>query len=257
MKFNYYQITNLINGKAYIGITEETIEQRYKQHKQKKKKNTHPNYYLQPDWNLYGESNFKLELLESREYDNLEDGYYHEYELIQNSSLELYNIQPGGLVNPIRNPESYEKMVKTKQSQVHDIYALEEIEENKFKIFKCFPSQKAAGREQPGWSQANIQRALKNHHKAYNYFWVDETDIMNDLATWKPTRTKMRPVAKIDNSNHIIEVHHNPRTFEELYGYKRGVISASICHNNKCFGEKYLYISEDEYYKQVPITLVK
>ena len=54
--------------------------------------NTHPNYHLQPDWNKYGEDNFSFELLETREYDNLEDGYYHEYELISNSSAELYNI---------------------------------------------------------------------------------------------------------------------------------------------------------------------
>lgn len=257
MKFNYYQITNLINGKAYIGITEETIEQRYKKHKQLLNRNVHPNYHLQPDWNIYGETNFQLNLIESKEYDNLEDGYYHEYELIQNSLLDLYNIQPGGVVNPIKNSESYQKMVQTKQSQVHDIYALEEIEENKFKIFKCFPSQKAAGREQAGWSQANISRALKGHYKAYDYFWVDETDIFNELSNWKPVRTKMRPVAKLDNENNIIEVHHNPRIFEKLYDYRPGVISASICHKNKCFGVKYQYISEEEYYKRVPITLVK
>ena len=68
-------------------------------------------------------------------------------------------------------------MVATKQSQVSNIYALEEIEENTFKIFQCYPSQKAAGRAQEKWSQANIQRALKNHYKAYEYFWVEEKDI--------------------------------------------------------------------------------
>lgn len=257
MIFNYYQITNLINGKAYIGITEETIEKRYKKHKQLLNSNRHPNYHLQPDWNKYGEENFQLSLLESKEYDNLEDGYYHEYELIQTSSLELYNIQPGGRVNPIKNKESYEKMVHTKQSQVSNIYSLEEIDENIFKIIKCYPSQKAAGRDQTGWSQANIQRALKGHYKAYNYFWVEEADIVNELKEWKPNRVKIRPTARIDKEGNILEVHHNARTFEQIYGYRPGRVSASICHNTKCDGNQYKYITEKEYYQLMPITLIK
>ena len=32
MKFNYYQIINLINNKVYIGITEKTCEERWKKH---------------------------------------------------------------------------------------------------------------------------------------------------------------------------------------------------------------------------------
>ena len=257
MIFNYYQITNLINNKVYIGITEKTIEERYEKHKKLLNKNNHPNYYLQPDWNKYGEDNFKLSLIETKEYDNLEDGYYHEYELIQNSTYDLYNIQPGGIVNPIKNPESYKKMVSTKQSQVSNIYALKEISENIFQIEQCYPSQKAAGRAQEKWSQANIQRALKGHYKAYDYFWVEEQDIDTNLVNWKPVRTKMRPTAKLNEIGEIIEVHHNPRTFELLYGYEVGRVSASICHNTKCFGNKYKYISEEEYYKIIPITLIK
>ena len=95
-----------------------------------------------------------------------------------------------------------------------NIYSLEEIEENQFKIVQKFPSQKAAGRAQDGWSQANIQKALRGHYKAYNYFWVEEQDILTNLKNWTPTRTKIRPTALLDKEGNIIEVHHNARTFE-------------------------------------------
>jgi len=67
----------------------------------------------------------------------------------------------------------------------------------------------------------------------------------------------MRPTALLDEQGNIIEVHHNAREFEKINGYKAGVISASICHGNKCFGKQYKYISEELYYELMPITLVK
>lgn len=257
MMFNYYQIENLINKKVYIGITELPIEKRFQQHKKMLRNHNHPNYFLQPDWDKYGEDNFNFSLIESIEFDNLEDGYYHEYELIQNAKKELYNIQPGGIVNPIKNKISYEKMVQTKQNQVPNIYALQEISENVFKIIEKYPSQKAAARSHSGWSQANIQRALRGHYKSYDYFWVEENEIISNLNNWKPVRVKMRPTAKLDEKGDIIEVHHNARTFEQLNNYRPGVVSASICHKNKCYGYQYKYITEEEYYTYYPITLIK
>lgn len=257
MIFNYYKIINKINNRVYIGITELPVEKRFIQHKKMLNNNTHPNYHLQPDWNKYGESNFLFELLETREYDNLEDGYYHEYELISNSAMELYNIQPGGIVNPIKNIESYEKMIQTKQAAVPNVYCLEEISENCFKIIGIYPSQKAAARENSNWHQGTINKAIRGHIKGSGYYWVLEQDIQNNLKNWRPVRTKIRPTALLDNKGNIIEVHHNAREFEKINKYKPGVISASICHGNKCFGKQYKYISEELYYELMPVTLVK
>ena len=55
-------------------------------------KHTHPNYFLQTDWDEYKENNFSFSLIESKVFESLEDGYFHEYELIQNSTKVLYNI---------------------------------------------------------------------------------------------------------------------------------------------------------------------
>ena len=71
-----------------------------------------------------------------------------------------------------------EKMITTKQSQVPNIYQLEEIEENVFKVINIYPSQKSIQRE-VGWNQGNIQKAIKKHHTAYGYFWVSENEIKN------------------------------------------------------------------------------
>lgn len=58
-----YKITCLKNGKIYIGSS-RNISSRISGHKYTLKHNTHHNYYLQADYNLYGLDNFKFEVLE-------------------------------------------------------------------------------------------------------------------------------------------------------------------------------------------------
>jgi len=58
-----YKITNMINGKFYIGSSND-IQNRWSQHKACLKNNEHGNNHLQNAWNLYGGENFKFEIIE-------------------------------------------------------------------------------------------------------------------------------------------------------------------------------------------------
>ncbi len=58
-----YQITNTVNGKVYIG-SGVNIGIRWRQHKNKLRKNNHENRYLQRAWNKYKEYNFDIEILQ-------------------------------------------------------------------------------------------------------------------------------------------------------------------------------------------------
>lgn len=258
MKFNYYKITNIKNNKIYIGITEKETSERIKQHFSKLRNNCHNNYKLQKDWNDYGEDSFIWETIETLKFDSPEDGYYHEFELIQNNNSVIlgYNILQGGDLNPMYTDSVKKKMTVTKQSQVPNIYQLEEIEENVFKIINIYPSQKSIQRE-VGWSQGNIQKAIKNHRTAYGYFWVTENEIKNFEKEWRPARVKLTPTAQLDDNNQIVKVHHNISDFSHEYGWKVDAIRSAINRNGKAKGIKFIRISEEEYYNIKPITLIK
>ena len=58
-----YKITNLANGKVYVGKSID-IERRWYKHKNEFKNNNHKNTYLQAAWNKYGSDCFKFEILE-------------------------------------------------------------------------------------------------------------------------------------------------------------------------------------------------
>jgi len=58
-----YQITNMVNGKYYIGSA-ESFARREWQHKYELKKGTHKNPRLQAAWNKYGADAFVFEVLE-------------------------------------------------------------------------------------------------------------------------------------------------------------------------------------------------
>ena len=65
-----YKITNIINGKLYIGQTRKTIEERFQAHLKNAK--NHVNRYLYDAMNKYGYDNFILSLIEECD-DNLLD----------------------------------------------------------------------------------------------------------------------------------------------------------------------------------------
>ena len=89
-----YSITNIKNGKVYIGSSKK-IKERWWQHKHELKLNQHSNGHLQRSYNKYGESAFKFQVLEYCEEDErhtLEQDYINAYKEHQ----EVYNIAPVG-----------------------------------------------------------------------------------------------------------------------------------------------------------------
>ena len=178
MTFYYYQIVNLINHKKYIGLTQRTPQQRFKEHKNNLNNKKHVNYNLQKDWDLYGESNFKFEVICKRDFKTVDEGFNYEHELVPELSDSLYNLKPGGYFNPMNIPEIKQKMIKTKQEQTLKIFQLEEEQENIFYIKEVYPSQKNVQKTM-NMSQSNIRRGIINHTSHYGYFWITETQLLN------------------------------------------------------------------------------
>lgn len=86
-----YQITNMVNGKYYIGSA-ESFERRQWQHKNDLKRNAHKNPRLQAAWNKYGPEAFVFEILEHVTSDktafDVENTYLH----VHVGKSECYNI---------------------------------------------------------------------------------------------------------------------------------------------------------------------
>lgn len=72
IKAGIYSITNLVTGKKYVGKS-ISIYNRFYQHKVELRKNEHYNKYLQHAWNKYGEENFKFEIVEEHDKENLRE----------------------------------------------------------------------------------------------------------------------------------------------------------------------------------------
>ena len=88
-----YKITNLINQKAYIGKTVNSIEKRWSEHIRESQRERAENRPLYKALNKYGISNFTIELIEEVEVNQLSEreiywiGYYHTYEDGYNATL--------------------------------------------------------------------------------------------------------------------------------------------------------------------------
>ena len=63
MSIGIYKIENKINGKVYIGSS-NNIKRRWQKHKSLLKHNKHQNSHLQASWNKYGEDNFIFSIVE-------------------------------------------------------------------------------------------------------------------------------------------------------------------------------------------------
>lgn len=99
-----YMISNVYNGRMYIGQT-KNVKKRWMQHKNDLKHNNHHSKLLQEDWNIYGEEGFELIVFGDFEnYNEMEIKYIKEFDTINNG----YNSHEGGEQIPpiIRDEDS-------------------------------------------------------------------------------------------------------------------------------------------------------
>lgn len=109
-----YKITNMTNGKCYVGSTWKSFRARWKQHVSKLNCGKHHCNHLQAAWNNYGEDNFEFEILELvSDKDILLDReafYIEKYK----AYTEGYNENPNPNLSPMFNENS-----RIKSSETH------------------------------------------------------------------------------------------------------------------------------------------
>lgn len=106
-----YRITNIKNGKCYVGITEHYTRRRNRHISELKNKNHH-SPKLQAAWDYYGEENFEWTVreVEISKYDEL-----YELEILEikkyNSYEDGYNCNSGGKISDWRQKVNNEDMI--------------------------------------------------------------------------------------------------------------------------------------------------
>lgn len=89
-----YTITNLVNGKIYVGKTRNLYE-RKSQHTRLLERNLHSNPHIQAAWNKYGKENIKWEILVECDKEYLESEEHYWATLLNTHDDQYgYNIMP-------------------------------------------------------------------------------------------------------------------------------------------------------------------
>lgn len=107
MKSGIYKITNIKNGKFYIGSSKD-IDRRWWEHINELNKNIHINKKLQNSWNFYGKDNFKFEIIEELKDEKLllerEQYYLDTFQPYRNNIGYNISLQSSGGDNFTHNP---------------------------------------------------------------------------------------------------------------------------------------------------------
>lgn len=199
-----YKITNLANGKLYIGSTMHKFSKRKSEHLTALRKGYHFNSHLQSAWNKYGEENFIFEILE-----NFQDDVdqikilQRELELI-NLIIPQYNIckkTAGGKLGRILSDEEKKKIGDIHRGKKHSeetIFKIKEArkkqiitEDHKRKISESLmgKSGKNTGRKQTEEQKQKASKFLKNQRLTNSGIYSPESLTKRTLNMIERNRT--------------------------------------------------------------------
>lgn len=201
-----YKIVNSINNKIYIGKTNKTIQQRFKEHIQDSKKERNEKRPLYDAMNKYGTENFYIEQVEecSLEEAPERERYWIEY---YNSFKYGYNATLGGDGNPYLD---YDLIFKIYQ-EVKNIHKTSIL---------C------------GCDEHSVSKIL-------SYFNVSHEERLKNVC-----RQNWKPIARLDKkTGEILEIFDSIQQAEKKYPNTNKHISA-VCKGQRKsaggYGWKYI-----------------
>jgi group I intron endonuclease len=132
-----YSITNLINGKRYIGSA-TVLRKRWNQHHHHLRRHTHANPHLQSAWTAYGSGAFRFEMLETCEPEVLLEREHFWITYFESQTpAKGYNLMP-----PIPTSYGYRRSEATRQKIAESLRGQTQSQETKDKRAKSNRGQK-------------------------------------------------------------------------------------------------------------------
>lgn len=210
-----YSITNIKNGKKYIGSA-KNFKIRWNRHINHLKKNKHCNVYLQRIYNKYGLDIFKFEIIEKCEYNKdiiLEkENYYIEYFDSKNSKMG-YNLSDASFGDYLSNHPNKEQIIKKRSKTFHDKYDSLSKEERSKKWGLIKEKNGMFGKTHTD----DVKKKISNVHKGNKYR-------LNCKAS-EETREKLSFIAsqRIGDKNPFYGKKHSEETKKKLSEKRIGI----------------------------------
>lgn len=243
-----YSITNLVNGKRYIGKS-LSIHSRWSQHRKDLKNNKHYNAFLQRAWNKYGGENFKFEVVEKceKEYLHEKEIYWIEQfkTLYANYGYNLHDVSADIIkLDEIKNLPHLKIYQIDENNQVVKIWnSLHEVAEFNNTTYEKMDKHIY------GYPKGNNQ--FKVAHKGF--IWVKEDKYDAEFDYNQNSRIS-HPILAVNNKNEIIKKYNDVKELALELGIKELSASATVSKQTPYRGllyirEKYFDATKDYFIK--------
>lgn len=240
-RYYYYSFTNTINNKKYCGITINPAN-RYPKHIRELKNNCHHSVRLQNAVNKYGLDAFEYKIEYSKLFDTIYEAYEEEKLFIaqNNAYLNGYNMTAGGFGI---SEETAAKIRATSSAKFPNIY---QIDPETMQVVHIYSSLHEVERTTTCF-RANVSKVCHRQDiSAQGYYWCFDYDWSDHWIP--PLNQKYKPIALVDKEDGlIVRVFASCAEAGRQLSLDRSNIRASIARNGTCGGNKFKYITIQEY----------
>ena len=223
-----YKITNLDNGKMYVGQAVD-INRRWKDHKRLLNKNQHGNSHLQSSWNKHGENKFDFSIIELCNENELD-----EKEIYWIDRLRTYHgfVDCNGYNNTLGGQGT---------SCIHVVLQFD-LSGNLIKEWNNVPQAARELNIDPSAIYLCVHKKIKRVDK-YIFCFLEDYHGFDSLQ-WYFDERKVAPVLQCDLSGNILKKWETCKIARLELGYNP-IRSRT---NGTLVSHGYIYIYEDDYY---------